>query len=247
MNPSILNFKIVQIDSGISTNIYAQKLLRQENVQEGLVLQTDFQKDGKGQYDKKWDAEVGKNLLFSIILQPKLTIEKQFLLSKAVSIGLKNYFDSLSVGEVRIKWPNDILVNGKKLAGILIENSINGTRIKSSVIGIGLNVNQLNFNYYVRPATSLAMLSNKSYSLDETLVAVLNSIKSAYSLMHASPNKLDEVYIQSLYGIGQPMNFEDKNGKFIGVIINVLKNGRLQLNHNGKLKEYDLKELKFLD
>ena len=79
MNRSTLNFKIIQIDSGLSTNIYAQKLLRLENVQEGHVLQTDFQKDGKGQHEKKWDADIGKNLLFSIILQPNLTVEEQFL------------------------------------------------------------------------------------------------------------------------------------------------------------------------
>ena len=247
MNPSILNFKIVQIDSGLSTNIYAQKLLRLENVQEGLVLQTDFQKDGKGQHEKKWEAEIGKNLLFSILLQPNLTVEKQFLLSKAVSVGLKNYIDSLSVGDIKIKWPNDILVNGEKLAGILIENSIYGTLIKSSVVGIGFNVNQLHFEDFQRPATSLAKLSGKLFNLKETLENLLISIKSAYKLMSASPNKLDKIYLQGLYGIGQPMTFEDKNGKFIGVILGVLPNGRIQLNHNGKLKDYDLKELIFLD
>ena len=247
MNPSILNFKIVQIDSGLSTNIYAQKLLRQENVQEGLVLQTDFQEDGKGQLGKKWEAEQGKNLLFSIILQPELAVEKQFLLSKAISIGLMNYIDSLSVGEVKIKWPNDILVNGEKLAGILIENSVYGSLIKSAVVGIGFNVNQLHFKDFQRPATSLAKLSGKLFNLKETMEEVLTSINSAYKIMNTSPNKLDEIYLQSLYGIGQPMAYEDKNGKFVGVILGVLPNGRLQLNHNGKLKDYDLKELKFLD
>ncbi|MEQ8625227.1 MAG: biotin--[acetyl-CoA-carboxylase] ligase [Vicingaceae bacterium] len=246
MNRSTLNFKIIQIDSGLSTNIYAQKLLRLENVQEGHVLQTDFQKDGKGQHEKKWDADIGKNLLFSIILQPNLTVEEQFLLSKSISVGLKNYFDSMSVGEVKVKWPNDILINGEKIAGILIENSIYKSRIKFSVVGIGLNVNQLYFDDYQRPATSLIKLSGKKFKLKETLEEVLAYINSAYSLMFSNPNELNKTYLQSLYGIGKPMEFEDKSGKFIGVILGVLPNGRLQLNYNGKLKDYDLKELKFL-
>jgi len=246
MNLSKFNFDVIHIDSVGSTNIYAQKLLGQENVQEGLVLQADYQKRGKGQLEKKWESKPGKNLLFSIVLRPSLKIENQFLLSKAISIGLKNFLDSLSVGEVNIKWPNDLLVNGEKIAGILIENSIYGTRIKASVVGIGLNVNQLEFQEYQRPATSLAKLSGKHSDLNKNLLSVLEQIKLAYLQMSTSPIQLNKTYLEALYGFGKPMKYEDEKGIFHGVIRGVLPNGSLQLNREGKLKNYNLKELKFL-
>lgn len=246
MNLSKFNFKIIQIDSVESTNIYAQKLLEQENVQEGTVLQTNYQKKGKGQLGEAWESMPNKNLLFSIVLRPELRVENQFLLSKAISIGLKNFLDSMSVGEITIKWPNDLLINGEKVAGILIENSICRSLINTAVVGIGLNVNQLEFQEYQRSATSLAKLSGKCYDLNSLLPLVLEQIRLAYLQINATPVQLNRRYLQALHGLGKSLKYEDQEGVFKGVILGVLPSGRLQLNREGKLKNYELKELKFL-
>jgi BirA family biotin operon repressor/biotin-[acetyl-CoA-carboxylase] ligase len=120
MDSSDFNFQFTRLSSLQSTNIYALELLRQKKGFTGTVIVTDFQTKGKGQQGKIWESEKGKNLQFSIIISPMLAVEKQFELSQFVAICLRQWLDSMSVSVVQIKWPNDILVNGKKIAGVLI-------------------------------------------------------------------------------------------------------------------------------
>ena len=125
-----------------STNDQAFMLLKTINPVEGTVIYADFQKAGRGQKDNKWESEKGKNLLLSIILYPtSIRPEDQFYLSMAVSLGICDFIDSFFPGS-KIKWPNDIYINDDKIAGILIENSVMGETIESTIAGIGININQ---------------------------------------------------------------------------------------------------------
>lgn len=245
MNTGQFNFSITHFNSLKSTNIYAQELLQAGSLMEGSVISTDFQEQGKGQRGNFWEAEPSKNLLFSLLLKPNLAVENQFLLSKVVALGVKKALDTLSVGKVSIKWPNDILVANRKLGGILIENFISGGKIGDAIVGVGLNINQSRFSLFPREATSLLLESGQLHRPEEVLALVLEGIKEYYLLLDNKVRVIDEAYLNALYGYGVPMHYEDKEGPFRGVIMAVAADGKLQVNKNGKLKKYDLKELIF--
>ena len=247
MDSSEFQFQFIHLNSVESTNIYAFELLRQKNIAEGTVITTEYQEKGKGQMGQMWESESGKNLQFSILLSPKLAVEDQFRLSHLVAISLKEWLDTMAVEDVQIKWPNDILVKGRKIAGVLIENSIQGQEISHSVIGIGLNVNQEVFGDYNRAATSLKIELEGLFDCKKLLKEFLQVFKSNYLQFKSGKINLQQRYLDNLFGFGIPRNYNDAEGDFLGVILGVLPSGKLQVNRNGKLKSYDLKELKFLD
>src|SRR5680860_150521 len=147
-----------------STNNYANQLIL-SNAEEGTVVLAQFQKKGRGQQGNQWESQSGKNLLASIILYPKfLKAGNQFLISKMVSLGLVEYLRH-EVRDVSIKWPNDIYIGNKKIAGILIENAIKGRNLFSTVIGVGLNLNQKNFLSDAPNPVSLYQLTGKEYNI----------------------------------------------------------------------------------
>jgi len=162
MDKKGLKYHIVKLDTLTSTNSYASMFNQKNKIEKPHVFWTDFQTHGKGQKGESWHSESGKNLLFSILLDLELPVDSRFDISKAAALGIARYLDSLSVGEVSIKWPNDILVEDQKIAGILIENSIVGQQIKKAIIGIGLNVNQEVFPEFSRIATSIKLQNGKA-------------------------------------------------------------------------------------
>ncbi|MBL4710745.1 MAG: biotin--[acetyl-CoA-carboxylase] ligase [Flavobacteriales bacterium] len=245
MDSSEFQFQFIHLNSVESTNIYAHKLIQEENVLEGFVITTGFQEKGKGQQTKMWESEPDKNLLMSVLLKPNWKVGCQFEWSKMVALSIKESLDSLAVGKVQVKWPNDILIEGEKVAGILIENSIIGETISNSIVGIGLNVNQTNFESFPRVATSLKLKGGREYELEEIRANILESLRKKYYEFDLGTVKKD--YLNALYGYGVPKKFQDNEGDFTGVILGVLPNGRLQLNKNGKLKDYEVKEIVFLD
>ena len=238
--------KVLKFDSLESTNIHAFQLAQQNKLEHGEIVLADFQESGKGQSGAYWLADKGKNLTFSLLLKHEVSIQEQFLLTKMVAVGIKEFLDSLSVGYVAIKWPNDILINNDKIAGVLIENSVQGEKINYSVLGIGLNVNQLKFPKFERKATSLASLIGHPMNLSNLLDRLLVHLERSFLLMKENPEELSKKYISALYGFGKTMKFEDKEGAFEGMILSVQTSGKLQVNRAGTLKVYDLKEIRFI-
>jgi len=147
-------YNIIQLDDVVSTNNFALKLKKSHLFKEGLVVISDFQKKGRGQISNTWESKRGMNLLISIVIQPNISLSKQFDLSKIASLSLMDSLLDLGIAS-KIKWPNDILVCKKKISGILIDNIVSCNVITHSIIGIGLNVNQDVFNDYLPRATSL--------------------------------------------------------------------------------------------
>lgn len=242
MISSHFNFQIISLDSINSTNIYALELIRQQKVQEGTVIWSRFQEKGKGQYERTWHSSPYKNLTFSLVIQPGLDVNKQFLLSQKVALAISNSMDRLSGIQTNIKWPNDILINHKKIGGVLIENIIQGNKISQSVIGVGINVNESIFPTFQREATSLLLTTGRTFIIEELLHTFLFSIKEELNDL----SSVHERYLQKLYGYNQELNYEDKEGEFRGTVIGILPNGAIQVNKLGKLKTYMNKELKFL-
>ena len=156
-----------------STNAYAVTLLAKSNPVEGTVISTFNQSHGRGQIGSKWESEPHKNLSLSLILKPTfLPIKDQFWLTKCIALAVKDFLGSYVNDPVKVKWPNDVYIGQRKIAGILIQNNINSKKIHYSIIGMGININQVTFSDWVPNPTSLALESNKTYAL-ETMQAEL--------------------------------------------------------------------------
>ncbi|MBK6984394.1 MAG: biotin--[acetyl-CoA-carboxylase] ligase [Bacteroidetes bacterium] len=236
-----------------STNTYAMNLLRNVNTIEGTVVYTDNQTKGKGQRGALWTSKIAQNITASVILKPQfLSISNTFYLSKISALAVYDVLADIlpnSQYDIKIKWPNDILVNQHKISGILIENNFTSTNIQHSVIGIGLNVNQDNFNDFERTAISLKLLTNSLHSRDEILEKLCINIEKWYLKLKESKLELiDTCYHDYLFEINKITVFVDVNHhKFNGRIKSVTKAGKLLLElENDLLKEFDIKEVKFL-
>lgn len=241
----------IHVESVDSTNSYASEMLRQIELVEGSLIYSFSQLNGRGQRGNSWESEPSKNVALSLVLHPKfLTIEKQFLLTKITSLAVADLMaemleESINPKEISIKWPNDIYVKDQKIAGILIENTLKESSIQSSIVGIGINVNQIDFS--IKTATSLASLSGKEFELMKVLNRLCEFFEARY--LQLKSNKLesiDSAYLERLYRLNEWANYKSMDSGFDGKVKGVSKIGKLQVElRNGDLKEFDLKEISF--
>ncbi len=230
-----------------STNNYAANQLLTKRLPEGVVFIADSQIVGRGQASSSWESEPNKNLTFSILLYPDfLAISRQFELSKAISLGVADFLNG-QTQRVSIKWPNDIYLENRKVAGILIENSIRINKISSSIIGIGLNINQQMFLSDAPNPVSLSQMTGKTYNLNESLSDLCLKINIRYSqLFNGEFNRIDQDYTQMLFRRGTWSLYSDENGDFEGKILGVDSIGRLRIEtKSGKINNYQFKEVSF--
>ena len=229
-----------------STNDWL-KTQNRESLSHGMVVQALNQTQGKGQMGGTWISAPGENLTFSIFLKPsKLSVEHAFYLSKVTGISLAEAIShKLPSEEVNIKWPNDIWVAGKKVAGILIENQLEGTRLSSAILGIGLNVNQRDFGPELRDkASSIRIFSGQKQDLNSFLWDILNHFEQVYtSLNQEQWKELDQKYYTYLLGFQQLGKFEKDGKEFHAWIEGVELNGRLILRIGNQRRSWDIKEI----
>nr|WP_262918359.1 biotin--[acetyl-CoA-carboxylase] ligase [Mucilaginibacter straminoryzae] len=235
-----------QVDS---TNNYLKKILsNSEPLPEGTVIMAEEQYAGRGQYKNGWFAEKGNNLTISILLKPLfLPLNDQFQLTQVVSIATVKALKQTSGLSYQIKWPNDIYYGEKKLGGILIENSVQGKRINNSVIGIGLNVNQPQFPENLPRAVSLKQILQRDYDLKAVLSEICRHIEAWYLKLKAG--KTDEIniaYLDRLLGLNEERRYRSEEETYRGVIKGVDHSGLLEIQTNGIIKKYNLKEVEFL-
>ncbi|MDQ3292596.1 MAG: biotin--[acetyl-CoA-carboxylase] ligase [Bacteroidota bacterium] len=220
-------------------------LLKNEAI-EGCVVITDNQTAGRGQRGNTWEAEPDKNITLSLILKPNfLTASQQFYLTMCVSLAIVDTLQGVAPDIIKIKWPNDIVARDKKLAGILIQNSISGAYLQHSVIGIGLNVNQKKFSY--PKATSLANLCNREFNLTILIEKLLEQIEKRY--LELKINQLENLkiaYLQELYRYQSIHPFEVEGQKVNGQIVGIDAVGRLAVQINNELRYFNFKEIVFL-
>ncbi len=242
------NFKIIQLDKTDSTNNYASALLSDKKSACNTVVTAKLQEKGKGQGSNQWQSEYGKNLLCSIIICPGfINAFDQFRLSKVSSLAIRDCLADLGVSTV-IKWPNDILTAGKKIAGILIENSLLRDMITSSVIGIGINVNQETFEDMPLKAASVLQETLKSNDLNHVLKLLLDKFELWYSMLESNEaDEIDKEYLKSLYGLNTFLPFRKGNVSFDAMITGVEESGELFLRRrDGKLLKVVFREIEYL-
>lgn len=229
-----------------STNSLATELMRNKDLSEGTIVITDDQTAGRGQRGNTWEAEPAKNLTFSVIVKPSfLAAKDQFYLTMVVSLALREFLTSRLSVEVKIKWPNDILVANKKICGILIENSLSVDTIQHSIVGIGLNVNQVFFS--ITGPTSMSLIAEHDFDLAWELNLLLEKLEGYYLQLRSGRKELlRQEYLNHLYWIGERRTFRSNDEQFNGMITGVGENGRLTILRDGKEISVDLKEISFV-
>ncbi len=232
-----------------STNNYLKKALSNTKpLAEGTVIMADHQFAGRGQQSNVWEAEKGKNLTISILFKPIfLSLNQQFYLNKAISLGINDCLRAIIGDDCKIKWPNDIYYKNQKLGGVLIENSSLGQFLKTSIAGIGINVNQKNFGTGTERASSLSKILQQDYQLNDLLRQLCKSIENRYlQLQNNDLNGLDRDYLERLFQLNEVCEYliGDKIQK--GTIKGVTPQGYLLLQTDDELKSLDLKQVKFM-
>ena len=237
-------YNIIKLSDVDSTNSYALSFRSDKVFKEGLVIVSSYQRKGQGQRGNIWESEKGKNLLLSVVIEPNISIEKQFDISKIASFSIVDCLLFLGV-KSKIKWPNDILIGRKKIAGTLIHNVISKDVITHSVIGIGLNINQLLFDDYEPKATSLRLELERDSSIEEIQEILLNSIQNRIKTS-CSSLAMESDFNKALFQKDKISLFEDSEHKFNGIIRGVNKKGLLIVETESGAREFDIKEVKML-
>jgi BirA family transcriptional regulator, biotin operon repressor / biotin---[acetyl-CoA-carboxylase] ligase len=229
-----------------STNTLATQLSQNPSASEGTVIITHNQTAGRGQRGNVWHAEPGLNLTLSILLKPGfLMIREQFFLNIITSLAVRDLLMEYIDSDIYIKWPNDILVQKKKVCGILIENQLKGQTIETSIVGIGLNVNQKEFE--VSTATSMTLEANRPFELQQVFEKLLGYVEARYlQLKQKKYELLKSTYLQHLYQRGERHHYEAASQQFEGEIIGIAEDGKLAVNADGQIKYFDIKEIRYL-
>ncbi|WP_299056135.1 biotin--[acetyl-CoA-carboxylase] ligase [uncultured Polaribacter sp.] len=242
--------KIIKLNATESTNSFLKNLSQNSDIENLTVVVSEKQTNGRGQQDQAWLSEPFKNLTFSVFNSfDTLKIEHQKHLNFAVSIAIYNVLSNKKIAKLSIKWPNDIMSANKKICGILIENTFAGSKIKKTVIGIGLNVNQTEFPKSIKNVTSLKLETNTDHNLTPLLKEILKEIQTQILKLENNRFKsLEEKYVSVLYKKDIPSMFKDSNGLlFLGIITGISKTGNLLIQlENNSIKEFGIKEVRFL-
>ena len=241
--------EIIKLNATNSTNTYLKNLLKEKQVKDLSCIWALSQTQGRGQQGAKGISEPGKNLTFSVLKKfENLSSEYHFLLNMEVSLAIFRALKKLYIPDLAVKWANDILSSKKKICGILIENTLHKEQISSSIIGIGVNVNQVFFNDLPN-VSSLQKIMGHPFDLEEVLLLICQELE--VSLKSLSPTRfetmLDE-YHTHLFRKDKPSTFEYPNGeRFMGYIRGVSHNGQLQVEQEDALmSSFSLKEIKLL-
>lgn len=237
---------LIKVNAINSTNSFAREMFRENNQMPATCIVAKKQLQGRGQRGTIWDSEEGKNLTFSLIYpRPTLHPGRQFILSAAVATTVLQVLEKFEVPRLKVKWPNDIMSANQKIGGILIENVISEGKVAASVIGIGLNVNQQQFED-LPTAGSMSSVCGREFDLEEVLQQLMSALE--HRLDHLSEETSEEIlttYKNHLFRRQVPSTFRLPDMTYVmGMIWDVTPEGKLLVKREDDLlQEYDLKEI----
>ncbi len=238
---------VIRLDTVDSTNNYAANLVRLSQPPEGTVITAQHQTAGKGQRHAQWESLNGENLLCSIVLYPKfIQAVNQFALSQIVALSIHELLETQLKMEVWIKWPNDMIVRNKKIAGVLIENSWMESRMNSCIAGIGINLNQLTFEN--NNAISMRQLTGTVWDVDDCLLKFIDLLEKFYlKLKSGNFSEINVLYHNHLFRKDTLSKFIFEDQEIEATIVGVDVHGRLKLNLiSGENLLCNLKEIKLI-
>lgn len=243
MNRLFIPQKIIELSSIDSTNSYLVNLSQNIELDEGTIVIAYEQTKGKGQRKNYWSSEPSKSLCISLLLRPRINVSQQFLFNKFISLSLCQALAEYNIPAV-IKWPNDILIETKKIAGILIENAIRSNEIEKSIVGIGVNIS--NNISHLPYATTLKNHLKITPSLNELIKIICVRIQVNYELLKKNPSLVNKLYHNNLFKIGELQKFSVNGEFFDGIINSVNEKGQLVVEVNNGLNYYIMGEIKFI-
>ncbi len=238
--------QVIKLSAIDSTNDFLKELSKNQTLENFTTVVAENQTKGKGQMGAVWISEEGKNLIMSTLVKEVIkNTDEVFYLNVAVSVSIIAVLETLQLPNLAIKWPNDILSDEKKVAGILIENRFKSDATIESIVGIGLNVNQKDFTAFPK-ASSLSLMMKKEFDLEQLLDLIVLKIKQNCELINSnSTEKLWDKYYSYLFKKDIEMQFEDADKKlFSGTILGVTADGKLEVILQNKLiKTFRIKEI----
>ncbi len=236
--------RIVKLDAIDSTNDFLRKMTQSETVDNFTVVTARAQTHGRGQMGSSWVSEQGKNLTMSMLSRKDASNAASiFQYNAAVAIAITDVLKTLTVPALSVKWPNDIMSGNRKIGGILIENIFRSDGRIESITGVGLNVNQTNFEALPQ-ASSLKLVTGKTFDVDALALEIAQSIVQRSD----NPDQAWSEYLEILFRKGQPTAFElPDDSRFMAVITAVGQDGRLEVQfEDDSLKFFGIKEIKML-
>lgn len=240
--------RLIKLDAIDSTNDFLKALSNKHELENFTVVTAEEQTKGRGQMGASWQSESGKNLIMSVFVSKPVTeVGQLFYLNIAVSLALLNALEFFKIPDLSVKWPNDIMSYKYKIAGILIENNVKSDGSVHSVIGIGLNVNQQNFENLPK-ASSMAIMGESIFERDKVLVKIVENLKENLGKIYSDLGSFWEKYERNLFKKGVPVPFKLKEGNIVmGIIQGVSSSGKLQvLLEDSSLYEVEIKEIEML-
>ena len=240
----------IKVSQTASTNTYLSRLAA--TLPGGTVIYTPCQTAGRGQKGNSWESEDGKNLTFSLLLKhPPLKARDQFYLSEASALAVVEALTALAGDGFTVKWPNDVYWQDKKICGMLLENSLDGSDIATCIVGIGLNVNQERFVSDAPNPVSLLNITGQEHDLESLLKRVCSRIEQLVNTLDdaTAREQLHRQYMAALYrNDGQQHLWEDAAGhRFMASVAGIAPDGTLTLQHeDGTRHDYLFKEVKHI-
>jgi BirA family biotin operon repressor/biotin-[acetyl-CoA-carboxylase] ligase len=239
---------LVSLKSIDSTNKYAQFLLEQGLAADGTVVLALEQTAGKGQRGKVWVSDSGDGIYASFVFVPPFSeASNQFILNKAIAVGVADYIQRLTDEDISVKWPNDIMANGKKVAGLLIENSLRGNKILAVIAGVGVNLNQNSFEgNFETPPISIRMLTKKQYNPETEINSLNECVRNQFDIfIKGDYLEIDAAYQKLLYKRNHPAAFIRGDGVFTGTLETVDNEGFALINEDGNIIRSNHPETRF--
>lgn len=240
----------IKVSQTASTNTYLSRLAA--TLPGGTVIYTPSQTAGRGQKGNSWESEDGKNLTFSMLLKhPPVKARDQFYLSEAASLAVVESLTVEAGDGFTVKWPNDVYWYDKKVCGMLIESSLDGSDIAHSVVGIGINVNQEHFLSDAPNPVSLINITGREHDLLSLLKQVCTRIEQLVDALgdDNARESLHRQYMAALYrNDGNLHPFEDASGhRFMASVAGIDPDGTLTLQHeDGTTHDYLFKQVKHI-
>ncbi len=232
-----------------STNVLMKEMLQSEALPNGFVVHAGFQSAGRGQGSNTWESAKDKNLLFSLLLRPQqIDAAEFFLVSRMVSLGILHVLrvqtDNENSKHFSIKWPNDIYWKNQKIGGILIENTLQGRSIQTSICGIGLNINQDIFTSDAPNPISLLQITGQTFEIKQLLQEVRSCI---LKICQFTPDDIRQKYMLHLYRNTGYHPFKTSNFTFYARVIQIESDGKLMLEDTEKQRlTFYFKEVEFI-
>lgn len=239
--------KIIKLKEVDSTNAFLRDYTPAEG-EEMTVVTAEYQSAGKGQGKNTWESNHGENLLFSILCHPKdVAAKRQFILSQAIALAIRDAL-RMYIGEVKIKWPNDIYWHDHKLGGILIQCTLTGSNVKDCIMGVGIDVNQQEFENLTKNPISIYQITGREIDREELLHSIIDEVDHYLHLINEGYyDTIVADYKNSLYRANGFHQYRDKDGEFLARFVTIEPSGHLVLkDDDGMYRTYAFKEVKFM-